>query len=67
MVQVSHTSQIHMIRHVLLKIWYGGNVMKAFQCTTKGSHEGSGGKVANFFVAIAYNKGVVYANSTQEM
>ena len=28
-------------------------------CTSKGSHVGSGGKVAYFFVAIAYQKGVV--------
>ena len=28
-------------------------------CTAKGSHCGSGGHVARFFVAIAYNKGVI--------
>jgi len=33
----------------------------SFQQTAKGSHEGSGGRVANFFVAIAYQKGVILA------
>ena len=28
-------------------------------CTAKGSHVGSGGKVAHFFVAISYRKGVI--------
>ena len=28
-------------------------------CTAKGSHVGSGGRVAHFFVAIAYNKGTI--------
>ena len=28
-------------------------------CTAKGSHVGSGGTVAHFIVAIAYNKGVI--------
>lgn len=28
-------------------------------CTARGSHVGSGGRVAHFFVAIAYNKGVI--------
>ena len=32
-----------------------------FQYTAKGSHEGSGGSVAHFIVAIAYGKGVVLA------
>ena len=32
-----------------------------FQFTAKGSHEGSGGSVAHFMVAIAYGKGVVLA------
>ena len=32
---------------------------EGLQFTTKGRKEGSGGKVVNFFVAIAYNKGVV--------
>ena len=29
-------------------------------CTAKGSHVGSGGKVAHFMVAIAYTKGVIF-------
>ena len=29
------------------------------KCTVKGSHVGSGGRVAQFFVAIAHRKGVV--------
>ena len=33
----------------------------SFQQTAKGSHEGSGGKTANLFVAIAYQKGVILA------
>ena len=33
----------------------------SFQQTSKGSHEGCGGKTANFFVAIAYKKGVILA------
>ena len=32
-----------------------------FQKTSKGSHEGSGGKVAHFWCAIAYGKGVILA------
>ena len=32
-----------------------------FQHTVKGSHEGTGGKVARFLVAIAYGKGVILA------
>ncbi len=33
----------------------------SYNQTSKGSHEGSGGRTANFFVAIAYNKGVMLA------
>ena len=33
----------------------------SFQQTAKGLHEGSGGRTANFFVAIAYQKGVILA------
>ena len=33
----------------------------SFQRTAKGSHEGNGGKVAHFLVAIAYGKGVILA------
>ena len=33
----------------------------SFQQTSKGSHEGSCGKTAHFFVAIAYKKGVILA------
>lgn len=32
-----------------------------FQQTAKGSHEGSGGKVAHFLVAIAHDRGVILA------
>ena len=39
--------------------WRKRNEGLSVECTTKESHEGSGGKVANFFVAIAYEKGVV--------
>ena len=28
-------------------------------CTAKGSHTGSGGRIAHFIVAISYNKGVI--------
>ena len=34
-------------------------------CTAKGSHVGSGGKVAHFIVAIAYNKGVILCEQYQ--
>ena len=40
-------------------VWRKRDEGLSVKCTTKGSHEGSGGKVANFFVAIAYGKGVV--------
>ncbi len=33
----------------------------SFKQTSKGSHEGTGGKTANFIVAIAYNRGVILA------
>ena len=39
--------------------WRKANEGLSIDCTTKGSHEGTGGKVANFMVAIAYEKGVV--------
>ena len=32
---------------------------EGLEITTKGRKEGSGGKMANFFVAVSYNKGVV--------
>jgi len=35
-------------------------------CTAKGSHVGSGGRVAKFMVAIAYGKGVILAEQYQE-
>ena len=28
-------------------------------CTAKGSHTGSGGRIAHFIVAISFNKGVI--------
>ena len=39
--------------------WRRPNEGLKYKCTAKGSHEGTGGKVAHFFVAIAYGKGVV--------
>ena len=33
----------------------------SFNKTSKGSHEGSGGRTAHFIVAIAFNKGVILA------
>ena len=33
----------------------------SFNQTSKGSHEGSGGRTAHFIVAIAFNKGVILA------
>lgn len=33
----------------------------SYNQTSKGSHEGSGGRTAHFIVAIAYNKGVILA------
>ena len=33
----------------------------SFSQTSKGSHEGSGGRTAHFIVAIAFNKGVILA------
>ena len=35
-------------------------------CTTKGSHVGSGGKVAHFMVAIAYMKRVILCEQQAE-
>ena len=39
--------------------WRKANEGLSAECTTKGSHEGTGGKVAHFMVAVAYDKGVV--------
>lgn len=39
--------------------WRRPNEGLKFKCTAKGSHEGTGGKVAHFFAAVAYGKGVV--------
>ena len=39
--------------------WRRANEGLSAECTTKGSHEGMGGKVTHFMVAVAYNKGVV--------
>ena len=35
-------------------------------CTTRGKKEGNGGRMANFFVAIAYNKGVILCKQYHE-
>ena len=47
--------------------WRKRNEGLSVECTTKGSHEGSGGKVANFFVAIAYEKGWCCVSNTWGM
>ena len=39
--------------------WRRPNEGLKYKCTAKGSHEGTGGKVAHFFAAIAYGKGIV--------
>lgn len=41
--------------------WRRPNDGLNFERTTKGSHEGSGGQVAHFLVAIAHGKGVILA------
>lgn len=41
------------------KIWRKRNEGLAPGCTAKGSHCGTGGRVAKFFVAISYGKGVI--------
>ena len=52
---------IHRIRHELQKQWLGEGIMRGlkYKCTTKGSHEGTGGKVVHFIAAIAHGKGMV--------
>ena len=37
----------------------------SFGRTAKGSHEGSGGKVAHFICAMAYNKGMIMCEQYQ--
>ena len=39
--------------------WRRRNEGLKYKCTTKGSHEGTGGKVAHFIAAIAHGKGMV--------
>ena len=39
--------------------WRRPNEGLKYKCTAKGSHEGTGGKVAHFFAAIGYGKGIV--------
>ena len=39
--------------------WRRPNEGLKYKCTAKGSHEGTGGKVAHFIAAIAYGKGFV--------
>lgn len=39
--------------------WRRPNEGLKYKCTAKGSHEGTGGKVAHFFAAIVYGKRVV--------
>lgn len=41
------------------RIWRKKNEGLAQYCTAKGSHEGSGGRVVHFFVAISYRRGVI--------
>ena len=41
--------------------WRKRNEGLSQHCTAKGSHVGSGGRVAHFMVAIAYDKGVIMA------
>ena len=52
--------------------WRKKNEGLDINCTAKGSHVGSGGRVAHFLVAIAYNHGVIlceqyYGNINGEM
>ena len=42
--------------------WRKKNEGLALHCTAAGSHDGSGGRVAKFMVAIAYGKGVTMCN-----
>ena len=65
-----HISTIQRIKHVPLSLWHGERREKAL--STKGKKEGTGGHVANFLVAICYEKGVVcceryYGNITGEL
>ena len=48
-------------RHVQQKQWRGEKRDEGLEpyCTAKGSHVGSGGNVAHFMVAIAYDKGFI--------
>lgn len=39
--------------------WRRPNEGLKYKCTAKGSHEGTGGKVAHFIAAISYGKGIV--------
>ena len=38
--------------------WRRPNEGLKYKCTAKGSHEGTGGKVAHFFAAIVCGKGI---------
>ena len=44
--------------------WRRPNEGLKFKCTAKGSHEGTGGKVAHFIAAVAYGKGLFYVSNT---
>ena len=41
------------------RIWRKEEEGLAFGCTAKGSHSGTGGRVAKFMIALSYGKGVV--------
>ena len=41
------------------RIWRKDDEGLAFGCTAKGSHCGTGGRVAKFMVAITYREGVI--------
>ena len=48
-------------------VWRGKNEGLKRGCTAKGSKAGNGGKVANFFVAISYGKGVCFCKTYEKL
>ena len=53
-------------RNCNTKTWRKDNERLAMNCTARGKKEGSGGRVAKFMVAIAYNKGVTMCVEYEE-
>ena len=66
MESVLHTRQIHRTKLVALRQRLGGILMKAYPKLPKEKKEDNGGRTAHFFVAIAFNKGIVMCKKYHE-